>query len=145
MQALLVIEYRNRLNHLIRYSKRSYFKSLIEKTQGNLHATRNAINEILNKRKPNTSDVSVLEHSGQIYKDNKHSITFSQISGPLWLENSQGVKRLLNNGSVNCPIKVFTKNLLWIKSRTIFYDIAASIPYLKQKIYKLSSDDSLQF
>ena len=62
-------EYRNRLNHLIRYSKKKYFKSLLEKSQGNLHATWNAINVILNKRKSKKSDVSFLQHNGRCYKD----------------------------------------------------------------------------
>ena len=63
-------EYRNRLNHLITYSKTKYYENLPEKSQGNLHGTWNAINEILNKRKTITSNVSFLEHNGKCYKDN---------------------------------------------------------------------------
>ena len=62
--------YRNLLNHLIRYSKKKYFKNLLEKSKGNLYATWNAVNEILNKRKTRTSNVSFLNHNGKCYKGN---------------------------------------------------------------------------
>ena len=38
--------YRNRLNHLIRFTKIQYYTSLLENTKGNLRATWNVINEI---------------------------------------------------------------------------------------------------
>ena len=44
--------YRNNLNSVIRTSKQMYYSKELENAEGNLNATWNAINQVLNKNKP---------------------------------------------------------------------------------------------
>jgi len=45
--------YRNKLNHLIRYTKKEYYRSLLKNAQGNMRATWKVISELLNKKRSN--------------------------------------------------------------------------------------------
>ena len=45
---LKYIQYRNKLHHLIRISKRRHYKEKFEQTQGNISKIWNLINEVIN-------------------------------------------------------------------------------------------------
>lgn len=68
-------KYKNKLNHVQRTAKRSYYQKRIKSSKSNIKATWNIINEILNKKKRNASMPS-------IFIDN-----VSNISDPLRIAN----------------------------------------------------------
>ena len=55
--------YRNKLNHLIRFTKKNYYKSKLDKAQGDMRATWRIINEILNKKKSAPLHISNIVHN----------------------------------------------------------------------------------
>ena len=57
--------YRNKLNHLIRFTKKNYYKSKLDKAQGDMRATWRIINEILNKKKSQPVHISNIVHNGK--------------------------------------------------------------------------------
>ena len=54
--------YKNKLNHLIRIAKRTYYDSKLEDAKNNIRTTRKILNEVINKRKNNPSLPSSLPH-----------------------------------------------------------------------------------
>ena len=65
-------KYKNKLNHVLRTAKRSYYQKRIESSKSNIKATWNIINEILNKKKRNVSESS-------IFTDNDSNISDPQL------------------------------------------------------------------
>ena len=61
--------YRNKLNHLIRFTTKNYYKSKLDKAQGDMRATRRIINEILNK-KSQPVHISNIVHNGKQFDKN---------------------------------------------------------------------------
>ena len=61
-------QYRNRLNHLIRFTKKTYYKSMLEKAEGNIKATWNIINEILNNKKAHSKNVDYILSNGKRHR-----------------------------------------------------------------------------
>lgn len=59
--------YRNKLNHLIRFAKKNYYKTMLNGAQGNIRATWKVINEILNKKKLQPLEVSSIFHNNKRY------------------------------------------------------------------------------
>ena len=82
--------YRNKLNHLIRFTKKNYYKSKLDKAQGDMRATWRIINEILNKKKSQPVHISKIVHNGKQF-DKKIDIAnqlnkFLQIMDQHWLK-----------------------------------------------------------
>ena len=60
--------YRNKLNYLLRISKRRHYQDLIENIKNNLSKSRKIIREIINKRKVNAVQNSQFIDNGKTLK-----------------------------------------------------------------------------
>ena len=54
-------KYRNNLNSVIRSSKKMYYSKELENAEGNLNATWNVINKVINKDKPHNNIENILQ------------------------------------------------------------------------------------
>ena len=62
-------KYKNKLNHLLKISKRNYYDYKINEAKGNLKATWKILNEIINKRKSRTKFPSSFIYDDKKIKD----------------------------------------------------------------------------
>ena len=68
--------YKNKLNHLLRISKRRYYIDLMEQNKNNLAKSWKIIKQIINKRKNNATSNSQFIHDGKLI-ENSHDIANS--------------------------------------------------------------------
>ena len=69
--------YRNKLYHLIRFTKKNYYETMLKKAQGNLRVTWGIINEVLNKKNAEPISVSqILNNDKRYVKDIDIANTF---------------------------------------------------------------------
>ena len=63
--------YKNKLNHLIRIAKRTYYDSKLEDAKNDLRTTWKLLNEVINKRKINPSPPSSFKSDGKVITEPK--------------------------------------------------------------------------
>ena len=62
-------KYKNKLNHLLKISKRNHYDDKLENAKGNLKQTWKILNEIINKRKTRSKMPSTFIHNNQEISD----------------------------------------------------------------------------
>ena len=97
--------YRSKLNHLVIFTKKNYYKSKLDKAQGDMRATWRIINEILNKKKSQPVHISNIVHNGKQF-DKKIDIAnqlnnfFTNI-GPTLAKKCEKTQRLYKDWMKN--------------------------------------------
>ena len=61
--------YRNKLNHLIRFTKKSYYNDMLNCAQSNVRTKWKVINEMLNKKKTKRKEFPSIQHNNKQHKD----------------------------------------------------------------------------